>query len=142
MRYRPRLAPRPAMRHAHLRPPVFPSGRASPIIAIRLGSPILPAHRSAFYDATPNRPAWRVGERGGSGCLACSCYMISCRVICSAFSLYVSYSCYMSRILVISLAFLLYIWRFCYMSRILVISVHFMLYYFVGIMRLWAGVFN
>lgn len=142
---------------SHLAPPPrFPSRHAScpssatyphqavlfPLIAIRPGSPTLLAHRAASSNAPPNRHARRGEERGEDGCLAGPCYIISCGVICSAFSLYVSYSCCISRILVICQAFLLYIGYSCYMSRILVISTCFVLYYFVEIMRLWAGAFN
>lgn len=95
-----------------------------------------------FNIASSNRHGRRGEGRDEDGCLAGSCYMISCCVICRTFSLYVSYSCYISRILVICPAFLLYISHSCYMSRILVISTCFVLYYFVEIMRLWAGVFN
>ena len=123
-----RLAPRPVMRHAR-RPPCalikLCSFRSSPSALARPRfSPIGPP----LSDAPPNRHARRGEERGEDGCLAGSCYMISCGVIYSAFLLYISCSCYISRVLVIYLVFLLYISYSCYISRIFVICPAFLLY--------------
>lgn len=126
------LAPRPVIpscscRHVR-RMPVFSSVgalRSSSFASVRPRfSPIVPP----FSDSPPNRHAWRGEERGGGGLLGGSCYMSSCGVICSAFSLYVSYSCYISSVLVIYLVFLLYVRRSCYISRILVVCRLFLLY--------------
>lgn len=122
-----RLAPRPVMRHARHPPRAF-IRPFLPLIAIRLCSPTLLAHRAASSNAPPNRHARRGEKRGGrllDGFVLYDFmlfYMPGILVIYPAFLLYISHFCYTSGVPVIYFAFLLYIGRSCYMTGILVIS--------------------
>lgn len=129
--------PRSPSRHAVI-PIVRPCSHLSVLTAHRYSPRLVPAFCPSLRPhLTPRLPAPLAVSRDGAEAIAWRVRVIWVHAV-----LYAWHSCYISRIFVISRAFLLYRSHSCYISCALVISICFVLYYFVGIMRLWAGVFN